>query len=445
MKLKNLFITGIMAVALACGFTSCSDDDDDPNVVPGTPEVSDLHFDIFVSLDGAGGMNSSSSLLVLSVNSLEDPNATFDFVNAGTDITASLYQESITKGEYYYMVPRTKDCFGKYKITPTGVQTIQERPFVKNTFKDRRYCHAWVGENTLVIMAANGDNGSKSDKGEILWTKYDTSGSSLNIIAEGNLGLNGFQGADGSKVVYFSTSGLARYRASDNMIVYAFQDKKDTKGFYVAFIDATTMEVKKTVYDNRAEQMAGTAYGELLQNKMMVDQNDNIYIACNSQIPGAEKSTCQYGAILRINNGAMDFDKGFNAYSGHQGKLVTIDYLGNNKALCYIQDPQYCGLSTDNALYQGWGDNYNCYYAILDLNTNQLTPVQYDGKDLPFCLGTFAQRSLVVNNKAYIGVNPEKSAPCIYIMDLKSMKVTKGSTIADGYTFDMIRYLGNDI
>ena len=440
--MKKSLIYGIASLAMLAGATACSDSKDDPKDVAGTPQVNDLHFDIFVTLDGAGGMNSQSSILVLSVNSLEDKDAVYDFVNAGTDITASLYEESITKGEYYYMIPRSKDCFGKYQITPEGVKTIQERPFAKNTFKDRRYCHAWTGDNTLVILGSNGDNGSKSDKGEILWTKYDTR--NLSIIGEGDLGLNGFKGKDGKEVVYFSTSGLARYRASDNVIVYAFQDKSDETSFYVAFIDADTMKVKNIVNEDRAEFMAGTAYGELLQNKMMVDENDNIYIACNSEMADAESYTCQYGSLLRINNGQYDFDKSFNAYSGHEGKLVTIDYLGSGKCLCYIQDPKYCGLVASNTEKAGWGSNYNCYYAVLDMASNSLEPVKCNGVNLPYCLGTFAQRSLVVNNKAYIGVNPEHSAPCIYVMDLNTWEVTKGSTIADGYTFDMIRYLGSD-
>lgn len=144
-------------------------------------------------------------------------------------------------------------------------------------------------------------------------------------------------------------------------------------------------------------------------------------------------------------NLGVDFDKSFDSYAGHEGKLVTIDYLGNNKCLCYIQDPKYCGIVADNTMKSGWGSNYNCYYAILDMSTNNLEPVKCDGVDLPFRLGTFAQRCVVVNNKAYIGVNPEKSEPCIYVMDLNTMKVEKGASITDGYTFDMIRYLGKDI
>lgn len=442
--MKKALIGGLLSVLLLTGLNSCKENNE-PAEVPGTPQVGDLHFDIFVTIDGAGGSDSQSSILALSVNSLEDPEAKFDFVNAGTDITASLYEESITKGEYYYMVPRTEDCFGKYQITPKGVKVIKECPFSKgkNTFKARRYCHAWTDDHTLVIMGSNGDNGSKSDKGEILWTKYDTR--DMSVIAEGDLGLNGFEGRLGKKVVYFSTSGLARYRKSDNTIIYAFQDKSDEKSFYVAFVDAKTMKVRNIVNETRAEFMAGTAYGELLQNKMMVDEHDNVYIACNSEIPGAESYTCQYGSILRINNGEYDFDKSFNAYSGNEGKLVTIDYLGSNKCLCYIQDPKFCGLVSSNTQKSGWGSRYNCYYAILDMGTNRLTPVAYDGKNLPVCLGTFAQRSLVVNNKAYIGVNPENSAPCIYVLDLNTWDVKKGATISDGYSFDMIRYLGKDI
>jgi len=59
---------------------------------------------------------------------------------------------------------------------------------------------------------------------------------------------------------------------------------------------------------------------------------------------------------------------------------------------------------------EGWGADYNCYYAILDLTTDQLTEIQYNGTNLPFSSGTFSQRSLVLGNKAYIGVNP-KDAP----------------------------------
>lgn len=65
--MKKSLIYGIASLAMLAGATACSDSKDDPKDVAGTPQVNDLHFDIFVTLDGAGGMNSQSSILVLSV------------------------------------------------------------------------------------------------------------------------------------------------------------------------------------------------------------------------------------------------------------------------------------------------------------------------------------------------------------------------------------------
>ena len=100
---------------------------------------------------------------------------------------------------------------------------------------------------------------------------------------------------------------------------------------------------------------------------MFFDDEENLYLACNSRIPDSEKSTCQYGRLLRIKKGELDFDKSYEGYKNYTGKLVTVDYVGNNKAILYIQDPQHTGTSSNNALYAGWGDDYitvrNCLTA----------------------------------------------------------------------------------
>ena len=91
-----------------------------------------------------------------------------------------------------------------------------------------------------------------------------------------------------------------------------------------------------------------------------------------------------------------------------------------------MQDPEYTGAGE-------WGNAYNCYYATLDLTTDELTIL-----DLPFSQGTFSQRSVVLGDYAYIGVNPESSAPCVYVYDIEEKSLTKGLTIAEGYSFDRI-------
>ena len=389
MKTFNLF-WAMLLLATTAFFTACDDSDNNDTHAtdPDKNEeiIQNVHYDIWDSLDETSGMGKGGTSLVQSLNSLEE-DKTIDFINKGCDVTASIDEETIIKDKYYYQAaPCKKPCFGKYQIVNNELRTIQERPFKTNTYKDRRYTHAWIDDNTLVIIAANG----KAD--EIIWTKLNAA--TMEIIAEGNLGL-----AEKNGFTKFSTSGLARYRKSDNTIIYAFQDKNDKKAFYVAFIDATNMTVKNYVKEDHAEQMAGTAYGELLQHKMFLDDNDNLYIACNSRIPNSEKSTCQYGCLLRINKNQYDFDK--------------------NKALLYIQDPKHTGISSDNAIYEGWGDKYNCYYAVLDLTTDDKKELTYNGNLLPYSSGTFSQRSFILNGKAYIGVNPEKSAPVVYVYDIK--------------------------
>lgn len=427
MKKFQLFACAFAATLFSLSFNSCSSDPDIPDT-PDVPEESTTHFDIWVTVGGNGGMGSDDAILVKSVDSLT-AQPIIDFKNDGADVTATIKQETIYKGKYYYQVPVSEDRFGKYQIINNKLVPVIEQPFKKNTFKARFYTHAWLDDNTLVIMAANGA------KDKVIWTKLNTE--DMNILAEGELTLEIPEGDT------FSSSGLARYRKSDNKIIYFFQHKKETKNFYAAFINANDMTVEKEVKENRAEQMAGTAYGELLQDKMFFDDNENLYLACNSRIPNSEKTTCQYGRLLRIKKGELDFDKSYEGYKDYTGKLVTVDYVGNNKAILYIQDPEYTGTSSNNAVYAGWGKEYNSYYALLDLNTDKKEEFTCNGNKLPYSSGTFSQRSLVTDNHIYIGVNPKDSEPCVYIYDIETEKTEKGLTITEGYGFDRIVLMDN--
>lgn len=434
MRNLRFLVLAFSAVLMSVSFTACSDDDNGGGNDNG--EITNVHFDVWASVGEPYGMGSKATLLVRNLESLEKQ-ITIDFKDAGCDVTAALKAESIIKGKYYYQVPVSEDRFGKYQITDKGIITVAEHPFGTNTYKARSYTHAWIDDNTVIVMAANGE------KKDVLFTKLNAK--DMTIQKEGTLGLAN----NNNDVTQFTTSGLATYRKSDNKIIYAFKQYAGRTGvvpayFYVAFIDAATMKVEKVVKETRADQMAGTAYGELLQNMMFFDENENLYMACNSQIDGTNKATCQYGRLLRIKKGETDFDKNYEGYNYETGKLKTVDYLGNNKVLLYIQDPEYTG-NGSNTDSENWGDKkYNAYYALLDLTTDKKEEFTYNGTKLPYSVGTFTQRSFVLNNKVYIGVNPEKSAPAIYIYDTKSDKVTLGATIADGFEFCRITYITNE-
>ena len=435
MKKFNYLMLVLFAMMLSMSFTACSDDDDDDN----TPkeEIHNVHYDIWVTLGETSGMGSSSSIIVKNVNSLEDPNQSIAFLNEGTDVTAKLYQESIIKGKYYYQIPKEPARFGKYQITNNGIITIAEHKFEKNTYQDRRYTHAWTSDNEFVVLAANGD------KNDVVWTKFNAN--DMSIVAEGNLNLPNFS----PEVITYSTSGLANYRKADNTLIYLYceKSKKGTKAVYAAFVDAATMTVKNVDKTTVGEEMGGTAYGELLQSKMFFNDNGNLYIPLMSQVPGSTTTTCGYTRIVRIMAGQNKFDTSWVGMNNgdRNGKVLTCENLGNGKALFYITNPEYTGTSDDNSKKDGWGiTNYNSYYAIYDVNTDALTEITYNGQRLPFSAGTFSQRSFVLGNKAFIGTNPKDALPTIYIYNIKTGEVTKGSTIAEGYELSRIVYIDNE-
>lgn len=417
MKAIKCYAWALIMALTAAVFTACNDDD--PKPTPKPDPTQKAHFDLWVAVGEEGGMGSTAALLVKSTQSL-DAQTQFDFKGSGVDVTKKLYQETIIRGKYYYQIPQEKDRFGKYQIVDAGgthqISIVKEVSFKKNTLKDRRYTHAWINDHTLVLIGSNG----KSDK--ILWIKIDTE--NMTILDEGELDLPAPPDKD-----KFNTSGIANYR--DGKILYAFVYNNERSYFQLAFINASDMKTEKVVKETRAEFMAGTAYGELLQHKSFFTPNGDYYLACNSVNAGAKSSTQQHGALLRIKKGATEFDKSYRGYNHPKGKIVTADCLSPTKALLYIQDPEHTGA-------KGWGADYNCYYAILDLTTDQLTEIQYNGTNLPFSSGTFSQRSLVLGNKAYIGVNPKDAPTCIYIYDIPSGQVTKGMTIAKGYHFERI-------
>ncbi len=413
MKKLNLYLLAILFAAPILFSTSCKEKEE--NEV--SPWVKG-NYDLWVSFGKSAGMSKAEARVVKSVESLE-AKENIDFKGTGTDVTAKLFLGSIVKDGYYYQVPKEKDRIGKYQIKNGSIDVVAEVKFDKNTLKDRRYSHAWIDDNTLVLFGADG----KYQK--ILWIKLDAK--NMKILEEGTLALDPPSG----EYKKMSTSGIANFRKSDGKIIYAYLYK--TKGkihredhFLVAFINPADMKIEKIIKEERVEFMAGTAYGELNQHKTFFSDNGDYYIACNSVLADATSHTQQQGKIVRIKNGTTEFDKSYLGFNNQEGKLITVDYITGNKALLYIEDPKKTG--TD------WSSkSFNCYYAVLDLATDQLTEIK-----LPYSQGLFSQRSVTVGDKAYIGINPKDNQPAIYVYDSKSGKTTKGLTITEGYSFDRV-------
>lgn len=420
MKKFQSLLFAFIATLLTLSFNACSDDDKEIPAPGPEPTVQNYHFDVWIAVDKHGGMGRDVKTIVKSLDSLKAGQPTINFVGEGTEVNSIMSLETITKGQYYYQIPVSGDRFSKYTLTDNTIKVIQEQKFVKNTYNTRKYTHAWIDDNTLVIMAANGDGN------RIIWTKLKAS--DMSILDEGTLDVTV---PEGDKI--FSTSGILTYRNSDKKLIYFYLGKKSARGdttpfFFTAVINPDNMKVESNIRNTMAHEMVGSAYGELLQKCTMVDDEGNLYLAGFTNID----DTNEKSHLLRIKSGEKDFDPSYEGFT-NAGKLLSVEYLGNGKALAYAREDKL-GMVIDS---------YSHYYAIIDLMAKTCTRISYNGQELPYSGGRFSQRTAVVDGKAYIGVNPEKSNPCIYIYDIKTGKVEKGADITEGYYFEQIRVLDN--
>ena len=388
------------------------------------------HFDLTVTVGKQGGMGRDLTTIMQSRTTL-DGGATVDFKNMGAEINADYSMEMILKGKYYYQVPVSADRFVKLQFKDNKMQVVQAQPFRENTYNTRQYCHAWTGDNTLVIMAANGD------KNAIVWTKLNTD--DMSIISEGTLSLQVADGYDS-----FTTSGILAYRESDNKLFYFYYCKKGSgrtaknePNFHVVVVDANTMAVEQDIVNSEANEMAGSAYGELLQQTTFFDEKGNLYLVAFSDTEIGEE-----GKLLRISKGNYNFDAGYNGFPNSDGKLLTTQYLGKGKVFTYsrndalTEDDGKGGTRKANQI-----DSYSHYYSVIDLNANTRTRMTVNGSDIDYSSGRFSQRSAFDRGagKVYFGVNTQSAAPCVYVYDVATGAVSKGVDVAEGYYFEQIR------
>ena len=416
MKRFEFLLRSFMALVIAFGMTGCSDDEG--SYQPDGPAViQDFHFDLWVALDRHGGMGRDVQTLVRSLNSLESDQPEITFQGQGTEVNSILSLETIVKGAYYYQVPVSGDRFAKYVIRDNKVEAVKERRFRNNTYSTRKYTHAWTDDNTLVIMAANGD------ASEIIWTKLNAD--DMTIIDEGKLDIAMPEGAE-----LFTTSGILNYRASDDKLFYFYYAKaggargKRVTPMMTAVIDPATMTVESDTPCFLDCEMVGTAYGELLQTTTFIDGGNNLYIACvTDDADGAEHSH-----LLKIPANSTTFDQSYDGFTAG-GKLLSVMYLGNNKVMAYAREDKL-GTSIDD---------FSHYYTVLDVVSKTSTPITCQGQRLAYSSGRFSSRMAYVNHKAYIGVDAEGAQPQIYIYDVNTGQTDLGATMASGYYFEQIR------
>ncbi len=427
---KFLTIFSIAVISMMSMAVSCEKPEPEPDP---EPVVKDYNFDLFVCAVKHGGMSQNKNgTYVRSVTSLTADQPRVEFTGQGIDITQDYTLESITKGKYYYQVPqKSTGGFVKFHIirSATGEESIVEDaeiPFKDNVFAARKYTHAWLADSTTLVVIGTADSAKK-----IIWTKIADSATGMSILSEGAFDITVPTGFNA-----FSTAGLLTFRKSDQKLYYFYLTKPKsgqsdavTSKTWIAVINPANMQVESNteVPGEVMMETAGSAYGELMQNMIMYDEADNLYLA------GLDAQ--EMGVLRRIPAGSKSFDISWNGFPNPEGKLLTVQYLGDGKALCYSRD-ESLGTKTDSKSH---------FYSIIDLSTGTRQRVKYNGVDLQYCGGRFSQRSVVVNGKAYIGVGGETEGeaeatfPTIYIYDCKTGAVEKGVELSKGFCFDIIR------
>ena len=418
MKKFKFHLLSFVALFIAFGMTSCSDNDE-PDPTPDDPTlIQDYHFDLWVALDRHGGMGRDVQTLVRSLNSLEADQPEITFQGQGTEVNSILSLETILKGAYYYQVPVSGDRFAKYTIKDNQIQVVKERRFQTNTYSTRKYTHAWINDNTLVIVAANGD------ASKIIWTKLNAD--DMTIIDEGTLDVKMPEGGE-----LFTTSGILTYRASDNKLFYFYYAKtgkafggKRVTPMMTAVINPANMAVESDTPCFLDCEMVGTAYGELLQTTTFIDGNNNLYIACVTD----DADGNEHSHLLKIPANSTSFDQSYDGFTA-DGKLISIMYVGDNKVVAYAREDKI-GTKIDD---------FSHYYTVLDVISKTSTPITFNGQRLAYSSGRFSSRMAYVNHKAYIGVDAEGQKPQIYIYDVPTGQTSLGATMASGYYFEQIR------
>lgn len=420
MKKLSFFHSMLAVLMMSAAFTACSKDDDNSNA--SDSGNSNAHYDLTITVGKHGGMSKTETHITKSIASLSDPEATIAFAGQGVEVTDYTI-ECIYDKEFMYQVPSSADRFSKLQFKDDKIVVVQEQKFKENTYTPRNYTHAWLNDNTLLIMSTD-ENHTK-----VIWTKLNTT--DMSIIGEGTV--EDIKVAEGYNVL--STSGLLAYRKSDNKLFYFYNNKGVTSGsnkttnepfFRIAVINPETMKADQEIVNKEAAQMQGSAYGELLQDFIFFDKDDNLYMTAFSTV-----SKKNYGKLIRIKKGEFDFEAGYNAFPDTKGKILTVQYLGGNKALVYSGDNEV-GTGIQDVAY---------YYSIVDLDAKSATRLQYDGNDLPYSAGSFSQRSVfnAKENKAYFGISNDTENR-IYIYDVATGKVSQGSKLETGVFFDQIRF-----
>lgn len=422
--MKKNFATLLLSSLLTLGLlSSCGEDTPNPTPTPVEAEG----FDLWIPVKGATGKTQKEYDQNIIVRAKDLTKGTISIMGKGADTGGTaLTPHIIYRDGYYYGVSREGN-FGKFEVGPT-VLAIKEFPLPM--IKDRQFSHAWLDRKTLVLV------GSTGKQKEVSWARIDTQ--EMKLLDSGTLDLKA-----PAEDEIFCASGLLGYRRSDNTLIfphiYIAKKRSDRAKMlrgeiYVAFIDAATMQVKSVDTDKRADWLGSMSFGDNRTCSTFTDKAGNFYFVAAKILKETTRpsTTAQRSLILRVNSGAMETDKSYDAYDQPRGKIIDLTPVSDDEVMLYVQDPKQA--TPDNPIWDSVRNRYVFFWQIMNLRTHKVRRIE----GVPLSVGNFSHFAAPSGGKVYLGANVASGNSCIYIYDLKSGKVSKGAELEAGFEIERI-------
>lgn len=390
---------GAATAALLFSVSSCKKEED-----PITTPNSKGNFVLAVQAEGDAEV--STDYLVTTDNLMEG-----EVSIIGNGIEQSAYHFYQQTGKYLTTVTYT-DANTATVYTPNSEGVLEE----KTKFAIGR-THLFYPVNGTEFIAMNIPRGGSENA--TFYKVNVEAGSVLETATSVYTPTNG-----SGEQAYFSGMTLR----GDKLFVPFFQiassafDSEFTDTAYIAVYSYPSMQYEKTITDPRTGPIGAYA----AQGHIFTTENGDIYTLSPCSIAsGAPKETKQSG-ILRIKNGATDFDPDyfFNIEEKTGFKICNADYLGDNKVLASI-------LTYNNATDADKWSRRDVKLAIIDVvakTVNYISgvPIHYGGPT-----ATFANHYLVDNGKVYIKIANDEGI-FIYEVDTEAYTGKKGKQIIGG-------------
>lgn len=369
---------GLKLVGILLGFSlliSCNEKKGN------TSDVTGDHYSLGLSRDGKSYSVSTDSLFGKTITLKEN----------STELEA---KSLIVSGKYFYFFNRSEKKFYQYELRIDGGITQKASLEVGSYVTDHAYSQNLVDDQTILVI-----DPVQWGEPEIKW--FTIRIPDFVITANGNFQLPTLKRPDGRN--WKSNVGRGVLHAGKfvmGTVYYDFEGNFASGSHAVAF-DFPGMTNPKRITTNKITAELGI----FSNNGFVTTENGDMYIiAARGAILGAITNNNQYGAILRIKKGELQFDESYlfdlSKEVGAPTNITQLDYLGGSSAMAVL---------FDDTKVKGWEDfdNDHYFFAKLDLESQRL--MKYN---IPKSDARITKFPLISNGKYITFLESAKNRTC---------------------------------